>query len=478
MLQSFTLSFKKNISLIEDSKDHVVLQSPLITLNIPQITLNLKRLSPGLLTAIKILGSDGATEEYLCNLVVQTDGELGLRKFYYYLEQFINLGIVCHTVLLNGVPLITRVPISPIKQFHLTNIAPDKQYVLSRFAYCHRDTDEIVLESPLSHSQIILSEAEGATLFTELFRPKNCRELCLKVPGISEEIARMLFSLLLNSKFISELQENGQVQEDENDVLLQWEFHDLLFHSRSRTGRHDHPVGRTYRFLEKIQSLPALKPKVGIEIIPLHKPDIEVLKHNDFPFTFILEERKSIRSYNNIPLTDKQLGEFLYRSARIRNIIQTEREEISSRPYVNAGANYELELYVIVNVCNNIPSGLYHYCPQEHQLHKLSDINSHVAALLKEAQLSNRDWCIPQVLIVITARFQRVTWAYESIAYSGILKNVGALFQTMYLVATAMDLAACAIGSGNSDLFADATGTDYYTESSVGEFILGNKPAN
>jgi hypothetical protein len=44
----------------------------------------------------------------------------------------------------------------------------------------------------------------------------------------------------------------------------------------------------------------------------------------------------------------------------------------------------------------------------------------------------------------------------------------------MYLVATAMNLAPCAIGCGNADLFAASAGTDYYTESSVGEFILGS----
>ncbi len=60
-------------------------------------------------------------------------------------------------------------------------------------------------------------------------------------------------------------------------------------------------------------------------------------------------------------------------------------------------------------------------------------------------------------------------------AYSIILKHVGVLYQTMYLVATAIDLAPCGLGVGNADLFATAAGTDYYAESSVGEFMLGSK---
>ncbi len=33
----------------------------------------------------------------------------------------------------------------------------------------------------------------------------------------------------------------------------------------------------------------------------------------------------------------------------------------------------------------------------------------------------------PQILITITARFGRISWKYSSIAYSLILKDVGAL---------------------------------------------------
>jgi SagB-type dehydrogenase family enzyme len=61
-------------------------------------------------------------------------------------------------------------------------------------------------------------------------------------------------------------------------------------------------------------------------------------------------------------------------------------------------------------------------------------------------------------------------------AYATTLKNGGVLSQTMYLVATAMGFAPCALGGGNSDVFAEAAGTDYYAESSVGEFVLGSAP--
>lgn len=83
----------------------------------------------------------------------------------------------------------------------------------------------------------------------------------------------------------------------------------------------------------------------------------------------------------------------------------------------------------------------------------------------------------PQVLFVITARFGRVAWKYESMAYSLVLKDVGALYAVMYDTATAMGLSPCALGAGNIDYHALATYTDPLAEPSVGEFVLGGPPA-
>jgi SagB-type dehydrogenase family enzyme len=124
----------------------------------------------------------------------------------------------------------------------------------------------------------------------------------------------------------------------------------------------------------------------------------------------------------------------------------------------------------------DLSSGLYHYDPLAHQLCTLADHNAHVEALLRDARFSAALSCEPQVLITLASRFQRVSWKYSGLAYALTLKNVGELHQTMYLVATAMGLAPCALGGGNSALCATAVGTEYFTESSVGEFLLGSAP--
>jgi SagB-type dehydrogenase family enzyme len=238
--------------------------------------------------------------------------------------------------------------------------------------------------------------------------------------------------------------------------------------------------GGTYRFLNKSEPLSALKSPPSGEWFTLWKPDMRKLSKEDISFSAILEERTSIRDYDEQnPITARQLGEFLYRVGRIKefkpkNPAKHFSYEVTLRPYPAGGGCYELEIYLIIRSCQGFASGLYYYDPKNHRICKISDPTSATDQILLEAKLANGR-VVPQVLICLAARFSRVSWKYESIAYATILKNVGVLYQTMYLVATAMGLAPCALGGGNSDLFAQVAGTDYYAETSVGEFMLGSK---
>jgi SagB-type dehydrogenase family enzyme len=151
------------------------------------------------------------------------------------------------------------------------------------------------------------------------------------------------------------------------------------------------------------------------------------------------------------------------------------RQQFAPRPYPAGGGLYELELYAVVQACHSLSAGLYHYDAAAHRLIRLRGCTPEVAALLGDAAESTGTPAgTLQVLLILAARFPRVAWKCESIAYALTLKHVGVLYQTMYLTATAMGLAPCAIGGGDVDLFARAAGTDYYAETSVGEFLLGN----
>jgi hypothetical protein len=412
-MTSLILSFKEDIFLDERAGGEFVLRSPTFTFDLKHLPVRVK-------AAIAILTTEKATEEELCEPIRFTDGNSALPQFYYYLQQFITLGWICHTIRADEFSLATLIPIATPYQFEFFPVAIAQKYILSRFAYCHQNNEQFVLESPLSRAQVVLRDWRSAAMVNLLAQPQDCHALTA-IPGISADRAQMFLSLLMSGKMLSKIGEDGKILEEENETLTQWEFHDLLFHSRSRSGRHSNPVGKTHRFLNQIKPLPAIKNPVKKEVIELYKPDLQKLLETDAPLTQILEHRKSVRIHGDKPISERQLGEFLYRCARVKALVQREHIECSDRPYPSGGASYELELYLAVNSCENISSGLYHYCPQAHQLEKISDRNNYVEALLTNAQKATGELYLPQVLIVFAARFARVSWAYESIAYSLIL---------------------------------------------------------
>jgi SagB-type dehydrogenase family enzyme len=474
MAHALLLSFRDGITLVEDGAAPATVETAQGKLPLPHLT-------EGLLAALRALASGGATEGALSDLVLETDGPSALPLLYYYLGRFGEWALLRHTLLVDGQPLATAIPMVRGCQLGSAPVALDAPWRLSRFAYLRREGEALVLESPLSVVRTLLHGPTAAALVGALTRPRTARDLAARTAGVAADALQAFLGLLASAGVIAEPDAEGRLPEETDPTLAQWEFHDLLFHSRSRPGRHDYPTGGTYRFLGKLPPLPALKPRMCDAVVPLYRPDLARLAPEDPPLTGVLERRRSIREYGDPPMTTRQLGEFLYRVARVRQLTDADPArgvlyQVSSRPYPSGGATYELELYVAVNTCEGLAPGLYHYDPLAHELCKLADRNAHVEALLRDAQRAAALRQPPQVLLTLASRFQRRSWKYAAIAYANSLKNVGVLYQTMYLAATAMGLAPCGVGCGNADTFARAAGTVYFAESSVGEFLLGSKP--
>ncbi len=271
--------------------------------------------------------------------------------------------------------------------------------------------------------------------------------------------------------------------EDNQLALQQWEFHDLVFHAHHRNGWHRDPKGDQFPFIGKIEPLPAVRPPWPGERIQLKcAPE----RDDSESFTSVLGRRRSERKYDESGLISlEDLGALLDRAARIRALDwrdvrnragTTGRLETSQRPYPSGGASYELEIYPVVDRCDGLAAGMYHYDPDAHQLVKITDRTRHVDSLLRESRACTGDQADPQILLIIAARFARVMWKYRSNGYSIILRNTGTLYQTLYLAATELGLSPCAIGGGDSAVFAEITGLDPVIEGSVGEFILGGLP--
>jgi SagB-type dehydrogenase family enzyme len=352
--------------------------------------------------------------------------------------------------------------------------------VLSRFAYMRRRGNDLVLESPRAIALFKICDPKVAAAIATLSAPQKIGRMRRQpgFPGIE------LLSLLLDCNILFKVDAKGSDgrrsnEGDENLVL--WDFHDLLFHTHSTEGRQANPLGGLYPYADVIAPPPAVRspwPGAKIDLNPFSA----ATSQSTSPYIKLLSERHSTRDFDDQnPITLAELAHFLEAAARVQSKwtskLDFDRDspdiEYTARPYPAAGSAYELELYLNVANCEGLQRGFYHY---DADRHALVAIDAHEQVL--EAQLGAAEFAMDasnstQILITIAARFNRVSWKYSSIAYSLILKDVGVLIQTLYLMAADIGLGGCAIGTSNIDLFAKMTGIDFHVEGPVGQFALG-----
>jgi len=433
----------------------------------------LGRLDPAIDRLVDLLATSACTEELLTERVLRAGSELRLLDLHLLLQRLRSGGWLDSILTFDGAPVLTVRPVSA----HLP-VSPDStepgrrdtgkqgQVRMSRFTVLRADGDDLLVESPLAHVELVLHDLRALAVIYDLTsRRASCGQVL--VPGALRDAVT---ATLVEHSFATER------EQEEGFTHVMWAPHELWFHARSRAGRHDLPYGGTYWAENLADPPPVVRPGRGTPAISLYRPDLSALRRDDPTLTAVLEDRRSIRNHDDgTPLTIRQLGEFLFRTARIRHTMVEGRNELSGRPYPSGGACHELEIYPVVRNVDGLEPGLYHYDPGGHTLETVAGPAKPVTALSEVARVSSLMTAPPQVTLVIAARPGRVMWKYQSMAYALTLKHVGVLYQVMYCVATAMELAACALGGGDSDAFAEATGLDYLAETSVGEFILGSR---
>jgi SagB-type dehydrogenase family enzyme len=256
---------------------------------------------------------------------------------------------------------------------------------------------------------------------------------------------------------------------EQEECRTYWNPIDLAVHRRQNQGSPPPSLGDC-----DDAPPPAFKERPGGPVTSL--PPAEPLAA---PLGDVLARRRSVRMYDSRPLRLSEVSSLLYHAARVKEVFYDPAlGEHALRPFAAGGARSELEIYLMANSVDGLEPGVHHYDGRAHELVQLRHHDGdqdRINRWILEA-IGEPDGPPPQMALLVTAVFARIMWKYRSIGLHLIYQNTGCLYQALYLVATTLGLAPCAVGAHPEVENARWLGLDPLVESQVGCFLVGARP--
>ena len=151
-----------------------------------------------------------------------------------------------------------------------------------------------------------------------------------------------------------------------------------------------------------------------------------------------LARRRSIRAFDDAPLTLTQLSQLLWAA-------QGANDTKGFRTAPSAGALYPLELYVLAGDVTGLAQGVYKFQPDARALIRTGggDLRAEAArAALRQSWIGDSP-----AIMVIAAAFRRTTAKYGQRGERYVHMEAGHAAQSVYLQATALDLGTTVVGA-------------------------------
>jgi SagB-type dehydrogenase family enzyme len=152
----------------------------------------------------------------------------------------------------------------------------------------------------------------------------------------------------------------------------------------------------------------------------------------------VLQERRSVREYARAPLGRGELARLLWAAQGM-----TGPSGLRTAP--SAGALYPLEVDVVAGDVDGLPSGVYRYRPDPHELVlvKAGDRRGELAA----AALGQECVAAGAAVIALAAVYERTTGKYGERGIRYVHMEVGHAAQNVWLQATALGLGTVVVGA-------------------------------
>jgi len=177
---------------------------------------------------------------------------------------------------------------------------------------------------------------------------------------------------------------------------------------------------------KKVNKLPALREKGALSV------------------ESCIARRRSIRSFSDKPLSDKETGQLLWAAQGITD------QSRGFRAAPSAGATYPLETYIVTS------AGVFHYLPHQHALETIQ--SGDCRGLLAKAALNQSFVQRAPATIVFAAVPERTTNRYGNRGIMYIYMEAGHAAQNVHLQAVALGLGSVPVGAFDESLTAQVLG--------------------
>lgn len=189
-----------------------------------------------------------------------------------------------------------------------------------------------------------------------------------------------------------------------------------------------------------------------------------------------LARRRSVRHFTDQPITLAMLSDLLVAAAGVTGTLRDGDSPARARPYPSAGGRHPLELYLLPLRVDGLPSRLYRFNAPARALQQVPGEVSWfrrpfgAVGTAAAPEVPSE----PALVIVVTAVVARTMQRYENGGLLFIYQELGALYQTLHLVATGLGLGGFILGGGNELRNSQALGLDPLREIYLGAFLVGH----
>ncbi len=181
-----------------------------------------------------------------------------------------------------------------------------------------------------------------------------------------------------------------------------------------------------------------------------------------------IKRRRSVREYSSKGMTFKDISKLLY----FANGVTKEDSFFGNfRAAPSAGATYPIEIYLVSNGIKNLADGLYWYNVENDSivLKKEGSFNSQVA----ESCYGQNFISHAESIFIMTAVWERTLKRYHERGRRYVFMDAGHIAQNIYLEATALGLAPCAVGAFDDGKMNTFLSIDGKKESCVYIMVVG-----